>query len=237
MRHIQDFVDNRNKTWCIHCGRYISQIKTNRDHVPSKALLDKPYPANLPVIEICTQCNESFSTDEEYTAAFISAALAGSAEPEQQSSSTARSILATNKRLRSDIERSRETYTTCVGEIRTIWRPDIQRIRRIMLKNARGHAYFELGEPMLDAPEAVWCIPASRLSTSERSRFETIEMSAILPELGCRLMARILDGDFSRDAWIVVQNGIYRYAVSYADGVRVRMFLSEYLAAEVYWEN
>jgi hypothetical protein len=69
--HIEEFVDQRHKGWCVHCAVWIEQVERNRDHVPSKTLLRKPYPENLPTVDVCKSCNESFSFDEEYFAAFI----------------------------------------------------------------------------------------------------------------------------------------------------------------------
>ena len=63
---IEEFVDERQKSWCIHCGAWIGGVETNKDHVPSRALLLKPHPANLPVVQICSACNKSFSANEEY---------------------------------------------------------------------------------------------------------------------------------------------------------------------------
>ena len=42
-----------------YCGAY----PDTRDHVPSKVLLDEPYPPDLPVIGACQRCNTSYSLD------------------------------------------------------------------------------------------------------------------------------------------------------------------------------
>lgn len=47
---------------CIYCD----VTATTKDHVPSKTLLEKPYPNNLMTIDACSDCNKSFSLDEEY---------------------------------------------------------------------------------------------------------------------------------------------------------------------------
>lgn len=57
MQEIEEFSDDRNKSWCIHCGKWLSDLKTNVDHVPTKSLLVKPRPHHLPVVRICTACN------------------------------------------------------------------------------------------------------------------------------------------------------------------------------------
>jgi hypothetical protein len=60
MDDIKEFVDDRNNAWCIDCGHGQSELETNRDHVPTRSLLQAPYPPALPVIEICRGCNSSF---------------------------------------------------------------------------------------------------------------------------------------------------------------------------------
>jgi hypothetical protein len=39
MENIEEFVDERNKAWCIYCGAWLTDVTTNEDHVPSKSLL------------------------------------------------------------------------------------------------------------------------------------------------------------------------------------------------------
>ena len=67
------FVDERLTGKCIYCGRN----PETRDHVPSRVLLDKPFPDNLPVVDACRTCNEDFSQDEEYLACLIECAICG----------------------------------------------------------------------------------------------------------------------------------------------------------------
>ena len=55
------------------------------------------------------------------------------------------------------------------------------------------------------------------------------------PEVGSRMMTRLLTGKDLAGGWVVVQNGVYRYAVMDAGPMLVRMILGEYLAAEVRW--
>ena len=39
MEEIEEFTDERQKGWCIHCGTSISTVSKNWDHVPTKGLL------------------------------------------------------------------------------------------------------------------------------------------------------------------------------------------------------
>jgi len=172
MERIEEFVDDRQKSWCIHCARSLAGLKTNDDHVPSKSLLLKPRPHHPPVVTIRKERNTSFSLDEQYTVTFLSCVLTGSTDPEKQPNASAARALADSSALRARIEQSRTEYRTIGGESRLVWQPDIDRIQRVVVKNARGHAYFEHGEPMLDAPARIWVLPLETMSGAERQEFE-----------------------------------------------------------------
>jgi hypothetical protein len=240
MRKIEEFVDERQKSWCIHCARPLAGLHTSEDHVPSKSLLVKPRPQHLPIVTTCKECNTGFSLDEQYAVTFLSCVLAGSTDPEKQSNASAARALIDSTLLRARIERSRTEYVTLGGETRILWKPDMDRIERVVLKNARGHAYFEYGAPMLEAPAHVWVLPLESMTVTERQDFEgsSDEGSlALWPEVGSRMMTRCLTGQDMAGHWVVVQDGIYRYSVQQTGGLRVRSVLSEYLAAEVQWEH
>lgn len=239
MESISEFVDERQKGWCIHCGGWIAQLESNRDHAPSKSLLQKPYPENLPVIQVCKNCNSSFSSDEEYLAAFLGTVLTGTTDHAAQSSTSARQILATNGKLRTRIERSKISYTTIGGETRIVWKPEIARVNNVVVKNARGHAFFEYGEPMLDNPTYVWFMPLVALTNAERENFESepTEGLSLWPEMGSRMMTRVITGQDLSCGWVIVQDGVYRYSVVQDGGIRVKTVIHEYLATEVHWES
>src|ERR1700735_1662303 len=104
MHRIEEFVDERQKSWCIHCARPLAGLETNEDHVPSKGLLAKPRPHHLPIVIICKECNTSFSLDEQYLVTFLSCVLAGSTDPEKQSNASAARALVDSTALRARIE-------------------------------------------------------------------------------------------------------------------------------------
>jgi hypothetical protein len=241
MQRVEDFADERQKSWCIHCARPLAGIETNEDHVPSKSILVKPHPHHLPIVLICRECNISFSLDEQYTVTFLSCVLAGSTAPEKQRSASAARALTDSAALRARIERSRTEYVTMGGSTRLLWNPELDRVQRVILKNARGHAYFEYGEPMLETPAHIWMLPLESMSGAARQDFEGLHDEGSLaawPEVGSRMMTRLATGQDMAGLWIVVQDGIYRYSVqSTGDGLRVRSVLSEYLATEVQWEH
>lgn len=238
MEKIEEFIDERQKSWCLLCAKTLADLETSEDHVPTKSLLAKPRPHNLPVVTICHKCNNGFSLDEQYAVTFLSCVLCGSTNPEQQHNASAARALIKSASLRTMIERTKTEYQTQSGEMQIIWHPDMARINRVILKNARGHAYFEYGEPMLEPPTHVWAAPLESMSESERTNFEGSDNACELaawPEVGSRMMTRVYTGQDMHNGWVAVQDGAYRYAVQQTGLLRVRSVWSEYLATEVQW--
>ena len=238
MEGIEDCSDDRHKSWCIHCATPLTGTDVNEDHVPTKSLLAKPRPHHLPVVTVCSACNNGFSRDEQYVAVFLSCVVEGSTDPRAQSNESASRALAASPALRAKIDASRSEQDSGTGETETIWTPERQRFERVIVKNARGHAYFEIGEPMFDPPERVWMNPLQLLTPDQRNAFETYHVGALSawPEVGSRMMTRLVSGEDLSDGWVIVQEGTYRYAVDQNDGgTRVRTVLLDYLATEVRW--
>lgn len=237
MFEIEEFVDERQKSWCIHCGAWLNQSNTNRDHAPTKGLLQIPYPENLPVVQVCTSCNSGFSRDEEYLIAFLSTVISGTTDPERQAIPAAKGILRHSLKLRSQIEHAGSKTRTLFGEEEMLWAPAWDRIFRIILKNARGHAYYEIGEPMLQEPTSIHAVPLQLLSHDQISEFEKGYAAAVWPEVGSRMFTRVLTGQNLVDGWVVVQDGVYRYVAEQTGVMRVKSVLWNYLATEVCWEE
>ena len=236
MKKIKEFADKRLKGSCIHCERWISD--PSNDHVPSKCLLRKPYPTDIPTIKVCRTCNRRFALDEEYFAAFLSAVVSGSTVPDRQVLPSAASIFRAKSSLRVRIDRSRVREQTLFGEIREIWSPEYERINRIVVKNARGHGYFESSDPgfVSGCPSLVWAIPIQNLTADQKDYFFGPESHLCgWPEIGSRAFTRSIKGQDLVDGWVVVQDGVYRYAVE--DGIRVRTVLFEHIATEVRWDD
>jgi hypothetical protein len=96
---------------------------------------------------------------------------------------------------------------------------------------------------MLGPPEHVWVLPLDSLSTSERDQFETNQATvgtlpvAAWPEVGSRMLSRLVSGDDMSGPWVIVQENIYRYLVDYSDGVLIRSVIFSYLATEAFWKQ
>ena len=240
MDYINEFVDERQKSGCIQCGAWIGEVDTNRDHVPSKALLREPYLENLPVVATCITCNNGFSADEEYLSLFLHCVLAGSTDPESQDDPRVLRALRRHDKLRTRIERSKTECQTVGEETRNVWIPAAERVNRVVVKNARGHAFYEYGERMLTEPDLVWAAPLESLPHAQQDAFENIQGEGTIagwPEVGNRMMTRVMTGQDLRDGWVVVQEGIYRYGVAQRGAILVRSVLYNYLATEVCWND
>ena len=234
MKQIYHFSDQISSLDCIPCAERNHSGRYSRDHIPSKALLNPPFPENLMDVGMCQECNSGFSKDEEYFVAFLASVISGSTEPDSLRFPTASRALARNPRLRSRIEAARYVQTTSSGGTVVIWIPELERIERMIVKNARGHLLYELGQAVELPPTHVNILPRELLSPQQLSQFEYLEGIDGWPEVGSRLMLRLLEtGEVGDGGWIEVQGGVYRYAVD--DNLRVRMVFREYLAAEVIW--
>jgi len=231
----QLFMDERLKGICAYCGAE----PDTRDHVPSKVLLDEPYPPELPVVGACERCNATFSLDEQYLACFLECVLAGTAEPSGLQRSNVRRILSESPSLKARIAASQRKNEA--GEL--TWKPEADRVRRIITKLAQGHVAYEL-YPNPEEATAVSFTPLRLLGEQERSKFEDTPFRGVgpSPEIGTRAFLRTIvvtnangPPEAAATNWIVVQPSRYRYAGE-PDGLVVRMVLSEYLACVVAWE-
>jgi hypothetical protein len=230
-RHLP--VDSRLIGQCVFCG---GEPGTS-DHVPSKILLDDPLPGDLPTVEACASCNVSFSLDEEYLACFLECVLCGTAEPEGVGREKVSRALAHNpslvQRIRSSLRKS--------DDASLVWMPEEDRVRRIVMKLARGHAAYELSIPQIEEPIGVSVLPLVVMPDSERTAFESAGTGGFRgwPEIGSRAFHRAAGArpyESQPGPWISVQEGRYRYAVDQNGGACVRLVLSEYLACTVEWE-
>ena len=236
MKQIHHFSDQLSSMGFIPCAETNHSGRNSRDHIPSKSLLNPPYPENLMQVGMCQECNSGFSRDEEYFAAFLASVISGSTQPDSLRFPTPSRILARSPRLRSRIDAGRHLVAIPGDGTEIRWTPELERIERVIVKNARGHVLYELGQAIEAPPTRVSILPLDRLSPQQRSEFEYAEGLGGWPEVGSRLMSRLLEtGETGEGGWMEVQGGVYRYAVDQPP--RVRIVLREYLAAEVVWDE
>lgn len=226
----QLFSDERLTGFCVYCGG----TPETRDHVPSRVLLDDPFPSNLPVVECCAACNASFSMDESYLACFIECVLAGSTIPGNLKRQKIARILSKNAGLAKRIADSEMVS----NKDKKLWSPEIERVRAVILKLARGHIAYELSLPRTDEPLSISFAPLVSLDEEVVADFLSPVDTPFWPEIGSRAYIKeVKKMTWPRsDNWQVIQPGRYQYLVSQADGDFVRILLSDYLACEVKWD-
>lgn len=222
---LQTCGDERVLLYCAFCGGETG----TRDHCPSKALLERPYPENLPVVPACRQCNATFSTDEEYLACLLSCVLAGSTDPDTVSRPSVKRSLQHSAALRARIERSRQE-----GDGRVTFNPEHERVISIVTKLAQGHALYELHEPCPTTPKVVWATPLALLTEADLQAFESPDSPTVWPEVGSRAMQRLVVCGEIESPWVVVQPGMYRYLA--LPGTVVHIVIQEYLAGYACWD-
>lgn len=255
MREIDDFTDERLKTWCIHCGSAISDCESNRDHVPTKSLLTKGLRkrgaaydlgandelAYLPQVLICRCCNSGFSTDENYLLCVLHAVMAGSLYPDPKEHPEAATILRSNRHVVRSLKAGPDGQTFLFDDLKpfTVF-PDTDKIQRVIVKNARGHVYHEIGEPLIEKPSHVAFVPLEQLSPEQRDTFEDVGAGtefAAWPEVGSRMTVQMFDEENMVGGWITVEPERYRYSIDWSGPVTVKTVIWEYLATETRWER
>jgi hypothetical protein len=242
MQQLDDLADDRLLNGCTYCD---SMLAETRDHVPSRILLDQPYPKNLPAVPACRECNNTLSRDEEYFAALIECAVAGSTQPEKLRRDRVAGMLRRSPALQARIEAAKYEVDGLVH-----FHVEDHRIDKVVRKLALGHAAFELSVMARDEPTSFVWKPLHTLTAAERDAFEAPHEPKLFGEVGSRGMQRTVvaqailsstDGNarslniFMND-WIEVQEGRYRYfAVDDSGGAAIRIVIGEFLACEVFW--
>jgi hypothetical protein len=227
----QLFADERHAAFCVFCG----DVPTTREHAASRVLLDDPLPDELPLVGSCHRCNNGFSRDEEYLACLVDCVISGSTDPTAVRRPKVRAALLHSPALAARIVAGRTEDAS--GAL--IWKPEDDRVRKVVVKLARGHAAHQYAEPQLDEPQHVMVMPLALMSAAEREEFESVPESPGWPEIGSRAFVNlIVSGEETYDlesGWNILQAGRYRYAVAQPGEIVVRIVLSEYLAVEVVW--
>jgi len=208
---------------CAFCEGTPSTI----DHIPSKALLAKPFPQNLPSVPACAECNQGFSKDEQYFACFLDCVLHGATDSPDLEEATRKTF----QRSPALAERiARGSYVNQKGEL--IWIPEMERVQNVLLKLARGHVLYDLSYHELDTPRNLFCMPLMAMSDDQRWSFENAgggERTTWPGEMGSRAFLRAVGApgyETNVGPWVMVQPERYRYAI---ENGWVQMVIAEYL--------
>ena len=227
MRQLTNYADTRQAEVCAYCGN----ATQTRDHVPSRVLLYEPFPENLPIVPACLSCNNKASSDEEYLACLVECVICGTTNPAKLGREKIRRALARQHALQA-----RLTAALRWKNEQSLFRVALDRVERIVVKLAQGHAFDELNKPQTGEPSSIVISPLHLLDDGMREAFEnTFEHGfTIWPEVGSRAMQRLVQNEHG---WIEVQPGRYRYHTTTDAAVPVRLVMSEYLACEVIWNE
>ncbi len=230
LRQIKTFSDIRLDGMCCYCGNY----STTRDHVPSKILLDKPYPENLPVVPCCDKCNQSFSLDEEYITCLLECILCNSTDIETLKRDKIRQILSGKKLLYQKIKNSHKEFNNPPSFF-----IDTTRLENFLIKLAKGHVKFENSEPVFEKPTRISFKSLSSMTQDEVDSYLTSVDFIQSFEVGSRAMQNFLISDSSVFSnWIEVQPNYYSYCVTSKMGqLSVKIFIRNFFAAEIIWDN
>lgn len=214
---------------CSYCG----ERPDTRDHVPSKILLDEPFPENLPVVPCCNNCNQSFSLDEEYIACLIECVLCGTTDIDKLKREKVKKILQNKAPLR---ERIFQSMTETNGQ--TSFNVEIERLKNVILKLAKGHAKYENSEPVFDEPTHFAFKPLPTMTQNEIDIFLADSELTKSPEVGSRAMQNFFIDTHNNvhSHWTEVQPNNYSYCVTTNLGrLSVKIIVWDYLAAEIIW--
>jgi hypothetical protein len=227
MRYIEPFSDSRSDPFCAYCWG----TADSRDHVPPKVFLDPPYPDHLPCVGSCRRCNVGASQDEQYVACLIEAVVCGSVDPARIRRPKIARTLARTPKLAARIGASMR-----IVDGRIVTDVETDRVDRVFEKLGRGLYAFEMGEPATDMVAALRVSPIESLDHDALSAFATLAAPELLPEVGSRMMQRVIVLDERRvvNDWVEVQPGQFDYALEdFAGDVRVKFVVADLLAVEV----
>lgn len=248
MRQYRPFIDVRLFHCCYSCGDLILPGDETVEHVPARVFLDRPFPENLATVQSCWECNNQSSADERFVAILLEAVAAGGPEPTLYERGQVRASAQKDPGIMNEI-----TSVFTSGKTWDQGRSGT-RLRTVIVKLARGHAMYEMGEPRYEEPASVTWVRLDRAPPEEVAEFEDdragVDGVCLLPEVGSRGLQRWLDQSRERglegagappgargdwDGWVVVQENRYRYSCHTGQGLGVRIVLRGYLGCEVRW--
>jgi hypothetical protein len=104
------------------------------------------------------------------------------------------------------------------------------------LNGHRGLWAYEVGETAQSSSATVRYAQIAGLRADEIEAFRTLEQPYLLPEVGSRMMIRVLTAEDKAApvSWIDLQAGRFSYGIEgLSEGGRVKMVIGDYIAAEV----
>lgn len=234
MDFISDHSDSRLKEYCVFCNILLTKSNSSKDHAPSKVFLNKPYPENLFLISACKKCNNSFSKDEEYIAAILSVQMSNSTDPDKQIFEKGGQILSQHSKLQQKI--IRESMFDERGRFYGV-KFEENRLANVMIKNAKALALYMASSARYNQPSHFNWSFLPQLTADERANFEIMPDQLMFPEVGSRALTLLVMSNESNLGWQVIQENIFRFAITENVSTIIRMIFCEFLFVEVVWEE
>ena len=179
-----------NSNICLYCG---GKSET-RDHIPTKGLLNKPFPNNLLTVPSCMECNNSFSKDEVYLITLLLTISESFTLLEKQEP---------NGHLDSAIDRKPLLYDSIIdsltigGDGKVFINIEQERVGRIVSKIACGiySKEFKQVRPVVE--------------------FNRVKRFAIdnHSEITNKLLSILQSEHFASNKWTVVQKDVFAYTI------------------------
>jgi len=225
-----------NKTGEFRCV-YCHEKAETREHIPSKIYLDAPYPDNVAVLPACYECNNSYSSAEQYLGCLIDYVEYKLNKSESVRRDKIKKAFNSRPNLKKEFEKS--TVYKDNGQIDYI-EFDVDKVKKTILKLGIGHAVYSLSELCLDPPKIISYKFLPELTEEELNNFNSGVLLDIIPEIGSRgatNMTITTDGT-PVETWKIVQENQYRYlAYIERENITVRIVIGEYFYAEIIWNN
>lgn len=216
----REYGEGHPERMCCYCGAWADTV----DHVPSKVLLDEPYPENLPVVPCCRKCNEQFSLDEEYVAVLLECVRLQTFEPSLFKRKKIRKIAEHNPAILRTV---RETIHPLLDGHFTI-DPENARLNRVLTKLIAGHLRFEgLDQLFLHDGLDITFYQGIHANQEFYRQFHTPIYSGLLPEVGSRALMTMVENGRAGSWWFEVKPDIYEYCVA-PDNSEVRIIIQDF---------
>ena len=223
MKQYFDYTDERSHRCCAFCEEAPDTI----DHIPARTFLIKPYPENLHTISTCSKCNNVSSKDEEsvaFTLRYLKLLEDGKMGELENYLDSARRLRNEDKLF--DMLSIDDKGNPFIGV-------DAEAVKRILVKYAKAHTLYEMGERMIGMPTHVAFVFKNQIGTELLAQFEAVQQSPVYPEVASRLLQRIVQQ--GENSWLIVQDNQYRYSISYDPIISVKIVISETLLGEISW--
>lgn len=215
------------KDICFYCG----ERADTRDHIPSKVILDEPYPESLAVVPCCRRCNNGFSSDEQYSAVLIECIRVQSIDPHSMLRPKVKDIVDHSPALLQTVKKS--VTVDLFGHL-SIDEDDV-RFKNFVIKLATAHIRYELSLLAIELrPSKISVMEVGiMLEDFKKTFFSPIQIN-LLPETSSRQMQSLMVSDDGRFfiPWMPYQEGIYSYQVN-PETYEVRILIQDFLAIQV----